>query len=266
MTDKKRTLLFTASAYVFFLIAFGLIGAVILPMGDDALHFQQSPLMQLMVAVAAWTPTFALLVFFKKLLPNTSVKAFFKHAFQARLNVGLLLCITAIQLAAFFGAVGITAAIEGVTLQSLLHISLPTLATGFAFTAIQGPTGEQAGWRGFLQPHLQKRHSVLKSSIFVGLIWGFWHAPLWFTGGFAGLDLILYIVFYMIAITCAAIIIGVCYHHCNNLFVPIWIHFMFNFTLTMFTGNVLAVMPWLAAVYLVITIGYVIWHKRRHAA
>jgi len=262
MSDKKKSILYILCAYLFFWIAFSLIGVVVMLIVEDALSFQDSALMQIMVAFAAWTPTFALFVLFKKLYPSSSIKAFYKNAFRERLRLKLLLCVTMIQLFMFFGAVGITAFIREVSLNNLLHITLPTLITGFIFTAIQGPTGEQSGWRGFLQPHMEKRFSVVKASVIVGIIWGFWHTPLWFTSGYMGLNLVQFIVAYMIGITCVAVIIGICYNRCKNLFVPIWIHFMFNFTLTMYTGELLVALTWLTILYVPVTIGYIIWHKR----
>jgi membrane protease YdiL (CAAX protease family) len=41
-----------------------------------------------------------------------------------------------------------------------------------------GPLGEELGWRGFLLPDLQNRFSTLKSSLILGIIWFFWHTPL----------------------------------------------------------------------------------------
>ncbi len=35
-----------------------------------------------------------------------------------------------------------------------------------------GSLGEELGWRGFVQNHLQKRYSPLKASIIVGFWWG----------------------------------------------------------------------------------------------
>jgi len=38
--------------------------------------------------------------------------------------------------------------------------------------------GEEIGWRGFLQPILQRRRSALSAAMVVGVIWAFWHLPL----------------------------------------------------------------------------------------
>jgi membrane protease YdiL (CAAX protease family) len=55
-------------------------------------------------------------------------------------------------------------------------LSIPTvLWAGF----YAGPLGEEIGWRGFLLPELQKKHSNLKSAIIIGVIWFVWHIPLW---------------------------------------------------------------------------------------
>lgn len=43
--------------------------------------------------------------------------------------------------------------------------------------------GEEFGWRGFALPRLQARYNALVSSLIVGLIWGIWHIPLFFSPG-----------------------------------------------------------------------------------
>ncbi len=42
--------------------------------------------------------------------------------------------------------------------------------------------GEEYGWRGFLLPRLLKKFSLFKSSVVLGLIWGFWHFPAYLIG------------------------------------------------------------------------------------
>lgn len=45
-----------------------------------------------------------------------------------------------------------------------------------------GPLGEEIGWRGVALPRLQERMGPLVASLVLGLLWAFWHAPLWFAG------------------------------------------------------------------------------------
>ena len=73
---------------------------------------------------------------------------------------------------------------------------------------LSGPLGEEIGWRGFALMELQKKHSPLKASIIIGFWWGMWHLPIWFTTGYVGIDLIKYILFFMIAILSTTIIMA----------------------------------------------------------
>ncbi|HSB90239.1 MAG TPA: type II CAAX endopeptidase family protein [Anaerolineales bacterium] len=43
--------------------------------------------------------------------------------------------------------------------------------------------GEEIGWRGYVLPRLQAKHSALVSSLIVGAIWGFWHLPKYLAPG-----------------------------------------------------------------------------------
>lgn len=48
-----------------------------------------------------------------------------------------------------------------------------------------GPLGEELGWRGYALPRLQMRHSALTSSLIIGVVWTFWHIPLFWVPGAA---------------------------------------------------------------------------------
>lgn len=46
--------------------------------------------------------------------------------------------------------------------------------------------GEEIGWRGYVLPRLQAKHSALVSSLILGLIWGLWHLPKFLAPGNSG--------------------------------------------------------------------------------
>jgi uncharacterized protein len=65
-----------------------------------------------------------------------------------------------------------------------------------------GPLGEELGWRGFLSPTLLKKFNIYYTSIFIGIIWSFWHLPLLFIAEFrANLDFGTYLLMYTIGTT-----------------------------------------------------------------
>ncbi|WFR73522.1 type II CAAX endopeptidase family protein [Prescottella defluvii] len=45
-----------------------------------------------------------------------------------------------------------------------------------------GACGEEIGWRGFLQPYLRSRYSVLVTGVLVGTFWGVWHVQIFAAG------------------------------------------------------------------------------------
>ena len=45
---------------------------------------------------------------------------------------------------------------------------------------ISGPFSEEFGWRGFLTDRLFNTEKLFQISLFIGLIWGVWHLPLYF--------------------------------------------------------------------------------------
>lgn len=53
----------------------------------------------------------------------------------------------------------------------------------FIFLTIAAGIGEEFGWRGFLLPRLQTRHSALVSGLIIGVAWATWHVPMFFIEG-----------------------------------------------------------------------------------
>lgn len=53
----------------------------------------------------------------------------------------------------------------------------------FLYYFIGGPFTEEYGWRGYALDRLQAKYNALYTSLFLGLIWGVWHLPLFFIEG-----------------------------------------------------------------------------------
>jgi hypothetical protein len=55
---------------------------------------------------------------------------------------------------------------------------IPPFLLGFF---LGGPLGEEMGWRGYALDRLQNKYNALISSLILGVIWAFWHLPLYIT-------------------------------------------------------------------------------------
>lgn len=84
---------------------------------------------------------------------------------------------------------------------SLLSAYLPFFV--YPALILGGPLGEEPGWRGFALPLLQRRHGPLVGSLFLGVLWTFWHvAPVWLASWLAaGMFTIYNFVLYLLFIT-----------------------------------------------------------------
>ena len=264
MTDRKRIVFFIVYAYLFFWLLLAVAGVLI---GTGVISGDGLP-MQIGVIIGSWTPTLALLALRKKILPGRTLKDFYKDAFKEQLDWKMLTLIAFIQLFIVFCASGITAFTKEVSWSGMFDFSFGTLVFGFIYTLLQGATGEESGWRGFLQPSLEKKFSTVKSSVLVGVIWSFWHTPLWFMSGFSGMELLRYIIMFIVSNISVAIIIGICLKRCSNLLIPVWIHFLFNYFLVPFNaelgdfGGILDIITWMALFYALTAAGYILWNRK----
>lgn len=94
-----------------------------------------------------------------------------------------------------------------------------------------GAVGEEIGWRGFLQPNLEKNHSIILSSIIVGLFWGLWHIGHYKNG------MLFMVGFLLFTVSASIVLRWLIGGTDNNLIISILFHFSINIGFFVFYKN-----------------------------
>ena len=137
------------------------------------------------VAISAWIIGGIITI----LLKENGFKELISRIFQFKLSlkwivISLFIPFIYIGFAIFIGNYQ-NGNINEVKLGNIVNIFSPTALA----LLIAGPLGEEFGWRGFLLPELLKKYSLIYASIILGLVWGIWHLPLYYTTVFSSLEI-----------------------------------------------------------------------------
>src|SRR5918995_2136365 len=172
MTTRIRSVTRAHPTLVFFCLAFATSWTLMTP----AMVAGLDSLAAIPFFLGVWAPAAAAAVVVR--VTGGSIKAWLRDIMRWRVParyylfaLGFPVVLAALASAEFalagesleFGLVGERAA-------SFLPLLL------FCFLVNGGP--EEPAWRGFALPRLQKRHSPIKATLFLGTIWGLWHLPL----------------------------------------------------------------------------------------
>jgi membrane protease YdiL (CAAX protease family) len=155
-----------------------LLGLALGDAGSSAPHWRGVPYWMIGLAViGGWGPTLAALVVTAAIEGKEGVRALLRRCLVWRLAVRWHLVawlLPPLMMAAgllIFLALGHRA---GAFVPGRWSAALLMLAIGLPL----GPMAEELGWRGFLLPRLQQSFNALQSSLLIGVLWCFWHAPL----------------------------------------------------------------------------------------
>ncbi len=115
---------------------------------------------------------------------------------------------------------------------ALANLLAMPLSFVLAFTAF---FGEEYGWRGFLQPLLQKQFGPRGGILVLGAVWGLWHLPInifYYSPDTWALS-VLNQVFLCI---CYSVFFGFAYAKTKSIWAPVMIHFFNNNAVLLFAS------------------------------
>ena len=135
---------------------------------------------------------------------------------------------------------------------------------------ISGPLTEEFGWRGFALDHLLARWDYFRASLILGLLWAFWHLPLYFIPYTIqhrlGNPLFEFPVFALSLISQSVIITWIYLGTRRSLWSAILFHFAHNFSYTLLVtltgGDKLYNLLFISVLYVVAVIISLNWNRR----
>lgn len=174
--------LFSVQLFCFFTLASGISWLIWLPLYAPAIGINGLPILPYHHALGAFGPLLAAIIT-TAIYKKENLPAMLDAFFNAK-RPTLLLFAAIVPF-----AIGLLAIIADKWLLNtpMLPLSFNILSEDFGqqniitFTLLNIATfglGEEAGWRGFALPILQKRYTALTSSLLLTTFWALWHTPL----------------------------------------------------------------------------------------
>ena len=138
------------------------------------------PLAFVLILLGSLVPSTVGVGFVALLRGRSGVRTLLGRLVHARIGLRWYLAVLALTMLAPL-AVGVSILMGGDT--PVVDNTILGILFLFAFMIFPGSAlGEELGWRGFALPRMQARHSALKASLIIGILWGSWHLPLWLRG------------------------------------------------------------------------------------
>lgn len=234
--------------------------------GSAAMVFNAPPVIQRAVeALCAWAPTIVFLAMFRKLRPETSLKAFIATVFKPKPRLDLMLASGLAVVLSSMIPLFILSVSKEQSFFSFFSLKGYSLPVTLLLCLVAGPLGEELGWRAYLRKELDKKFGFIKASLVAGVIWAFWHAILWFVGvtflgDEIGWPLVIYIISNIVVMTSLVIVMNVVMTISNNLLYAIWIHFCYNVIFYHLVNVDYEYFAWLTLIYLVTGTLFLLYH------
>jgi membrane protease YdiL (CAAX protease family) len=186
------------------------------------------PLFWIPYAIGSWGAVISSYIIYQQFQEDFSEESFIKFVFGKKINGKIWLIFglfTIWRLLMVWIAFGINKPIS--ILSIIINLPLLILLGGL----------EELGWRGILQPQLEKVINYLPSILVVGTIWSIWHLPLWFIKG--TVQSLFPFGLYLFSGIILTASFTTLYKYTNNLFLCVLSHAWFNgcIGLALYVGN-----------------------------
>ncbi len=118
---------------------------------------------------------------------------------------------------------------------------------------VVGGGNEELGWRGIMQPELEKKLPFQIATLITGCVWMAWHIPLWFVVGTSqqGMNYGLYCIYGLIL----SFWLATLYKKTNSIFSCVVFHGFSNLMLSFFVIKI----NWILIVGLLLSLAFSIW-------
>jgi len=154
------------------------------------------------------------------------LKSLLKRCLQFRLGLRWYLAIIIVVLLGSAGQLIIHSLLGNSFNFSLYLAQLPS----FIPLIIIGPISEELGWRGYLLSKLQLKWNAMVSSVFIGIVWAFWHLPLFFLIGTSQHELHLPFMGFLVGTIAVSIIFSWINNNTNNsIWAAILLHWLYTY-------------------------------------
>lgn len=175
MRRKKRSLN-QIGLFLFYTFAITWINWLIIIIGNKYFNtlWYSEPLFWILDVIGSLGPVISSYIIYRQFNEDFGEESFVKYIFGKKIHIKVWLIFGLFSLWRLFMiwiAFGVNKPIS--ILSIIINLPLLILLGGL----------EELGWRGILQPKLEKLFNYLPSVLIVGMIWGIWHLPLWLIKG-----------------------------------------------------------------------------------
>ena len=227
---------------------------IIFVAGSASLVFHAPPVIMWIVRnLIAWSPTYLLLIGWRHFRPDETRMVFVKRCFSGKAELLPILFSFALTFGISVLSLFLYSIMTGKPMLSYINLGTTALPLSIFLSLTSGPTGEELGWRGFMREEFNKKYGFLKSSVYQGLVWCFWHTLLWVVDSeFTDWRAIPYVISNIVVITSITVLMNIFLEWHNNLLYSVLLHFGFNI-LYVFLDADIGFFIILTVLYLVIT-------------